>query len=91
MLHILRQRGGDAVRIDGVVVEAFGLEENLMAAALLEADDLVLDGGAVARANALDVAGVHRGAGEVALDDGVGLRRRVGDVADGLRRRDAFA
>ncbi len=32
VLHVLGQRGRDAVGIDGVVVEAFRLEEDLMAA-----------------------------------------------------------
>ena len=88
MLNVFGQRGRDAVRIDGVVVEAFGLEKDLVAAALLEAHDLVLDRGTVARADALDGAGVHRRAGEVALDDGVGRGIGVGDVAGDLRRRD---
>ena len=65
VLHVVGQRGGDAVRIDGVVVEAFGLEEDLVPLALGEAHHLVLDGRAVARADALDLAGVHRRAGEV--------------------------
>src|SRR4029453_11652154 len=54
VLNVFGERGRDAVRIDGVVVEAFGLEKDLMAAALLEAHDLVLDRGTVARADALD-------------------------------------
>ncbi len=88
MLHVLRQRGRDAVRIDGVVVEALGLEKDLMTAAFLEAHDLVLDRGTVAGAYALDGARVHRGAREIALDDGVGRGARMGDAADDLRRRD---
>jgi hypothetical protein len=39
----LGQRGRDAVGIDGVVVQAFGLQEDLVAAAVGEADNLVLD------------------------------------------------
>ena len=89
-LHIFRQRGRDAVRIDGVVVEAFGLEEDLVPLALLEAHHLVFDRRAIARADALDVAGVHRRAGEVRRDDGVGRFRGVGDVAGHLRRGDAI-
>ena len=87
-LHILGKRGRDAVGIDGVVVEAFGLQEDLVAAALLEAHHLVLDRGAVARACALDLARVHRRAAEVPLDDGVRCARRMRDAADHLRRRD---
>ena len=87
-LHIFGERGRDAVRIDGVVVETFRLEEDLMPLALLEAHHLVFDGRAIARADALDVAGVHRRAGEVRGDDGVGRFRGVGDVAGDLRRGD---
>ena len=42
-LHILRQRGRNAVGIDRVVVKSFRLQENLVAVALAEAHDLVLD------------------------------------------------
>src|SRR4029078_7449338 len=59
MLHVLGQRGRDAVRIDGVVVETLRLEKDLVAAALLEANDLVFDRGTIARADTLDGAGVH--------------------------------
>ena len=55
-LHVLRQRGRNAVRVDGGVVEAFRLKEDLMAVALAEAHDLVLDRRAIARAAALDLA-----------------------------------
>ena len=59
-----------------------------MPLALLEAHDLVLDGRAIARADAFDVAGIHRRAGEIRGDDGVGRFRGVGDVAGDLRRGD---
>ena len=78
MLHVLGQRGRDAVRIDGVVVETLRLEKDLVAAALLEADDLVFDRGTIARADALDGAGVHRRAIEIGGDDGVGGLRWCG-------------
>ena len=42
-LNLLRQRSRDAVGIDGGVVEPFRLPEDLMAVAVAEADDLVLD------------------------------------------------
>ena len=72
-LNVFRQRGRDAVRIDGVIVQALGLEKDLMASAILEADDLVLDGWAVARPDALDLAGVHRRAMDVRRNDRVRL------------------
>ena len=51
-LHIFGERGRDAVRIDGVVVETFRLEEDLVPLALLEAHHLVFDRRAIARADA---------------------------------------
>src|SRR5215467_5589265 len=55
-LHVLGKRGRNAVRIDSVVVEALWFEEDLVAAALLEAHDLVLDRGAITRTDAFDLA-----------------------------------
>ena len=85
-LHVERQRGRDPVRIDLVRVEALGLEIDLVAVALREAHDLVLDRRAVARADALDDARVHRRAVEAAADDVVGARVGVRDPARPLRR-----
>ena len=68
---------------------AFGLQEDLVAAAVGEADDLVLDRRAVARADALDLAGIHGRAIEVPPDELVGRRGRGGDAAGDLRRGDA--
>ena len=90
VLHVLGQRGRDAVRINRVVIEAFGLQKDLVTAALLEANDLVLDGRAIARADALDGTRIHGRAGEIGGDDGVGRSGRVGDVAGNLGRRDAI-
>ena len=53
-LHVERQRRRDAVRIDLVRREPFGLEENLVARPVGEAHDLVLDRRAIARPDALD-------------------------------------
>src|SRR4029077_5645553 len=88
VLHVFGEGGRDAVRIDGVVVEAFGLQKDLVTAALLEAHHLVLDRRAIARPYALDRARIHRRAGEVRFDDDVGRRRGVGDAARDLWRRD---
>ncbi len=90
LLHVLRQRGGDAVGVDGVVVQALGFEENLMRRAVAEAHDLVLDGRAIARAGAADLAGVDGRAVEVGADDAVGFLGGVRDVAGDLRRLDAL-
>ena len=85
VLHILRQRGRDAVRIDGVVVEAFRLEEDLMPVALAEPHDLVLDRRAIARTAAGDLARIHRRAMHVRPDDRMGRVRGAGDAAFDLR------
>src|SRR5207302_5449902 len=59
-LHVERQAGGDAVWVDFVAAEAFGLKKQLMAGFACEAVDLVLDGRTIARTHALDRAGIHR-------------------------------
>ena len=61
-----------------------------MAVALAEADDLVLDRGAIARAAALDLPGIHRRTMHVGPDDGVGGLGGAGDAALDLRILDAF-
>ena len=53
-LHVERQAGRDAVRIDLVRVEPLGLDEDLVRGLVREAHDLVLDRRAVARTDALD-------------------------------------
>ena len=87
-LHILRQRGRNAVRVDRVVVQSFGLEENLVAFPFGEADDLVLDRRTIARPDTLDLAGIKRRPADIGPDLRVGLGIRVGDVANGLRNLD---
>ena len=61
-----------------------------MARAVGEAHHLVLDRGAVARADALDLAGVQGRPVQVGADQVVPGRRGVGDVAHDLRLRDSF-
>ncbi len=53
-LHVERQARRDAVRIDLERVEAFGLEKDLVAGLVGEADDLVFDRRAVTRTHAVD-------------------------------------
>src|ERR1700738_888404 len=60
-----------------------------MAVAIAEADDLVLDRRAIARPGALDLPGIHRRAMHIGPDHLMGCRRRAGDAALDLRRRDA--
>lgn len=80
-LHFLGQRRRNPVGIDRVVVETLGLEEDLVAVALAEAHHLVLDRGAIARPDALDLARIDRREFEILLDDPVPGRRGPGDVA----------
>ena len=87
-LRLRRQRSRNAVRIDGGVVDALGLEEDLMALAIGEAEDLVLDRWTIARPSARDRAGIDGGAMRIRPHDAVGLLRRAGDVARKLRRGD---
>ena len=55
-----------------------------------EADDLVLDRRAVARAAALDLPGIHRRPVQIGPDEVVRGRRRAGDAAGNLRVVDAL-
>src|SRR3954453_16316022 len=59
-----------------------------MPVTVAEPDDLVLDRGTIARATALDLAGIHRRAMHIGPDDFMGRRRRPGDAALDLGRRD---
>ena len=77
-LHVLGQRGRDAVRIDGRIVQPLGLEEDLVAVAIGEAMDLVLDRRAVTRPDAADFPGEKRRAVEIGADDLVGARHWCG-------------
>ena len=56
-----------------------------MSLAIGEADDLVLDRGAIARANALDLPGIHRRAVEIGADQSMARRRGPGNEAADLR------
>ena len=85
MLHVFRQRRRDAVRINGVIVETFRLQENLMAVALAEFDDLVFDRRTITRARARDLSGIHRRAMHVGANDVVRRRDRARDAALDLR------
>src|SRR5205823_2490324 len=84
-LDLLGERGRDAVGIDGGIVEPFRLEEDLVAVALAEAHDLVLDRRAIARAATRNLPGIHRRAVNVVANNTMGRLDRAGDAALDLR------
>src|SRR5258706_14101172 len=83
-LHIERQARGDAVRIELVRREAFGLQKYLMTLLGGKTVNLVLDGGAIARSHALDDPGVHRRTIQVPANDVVASRVRLRNPAGQL-------
>ena len=85
-LHIERQRGRDAVRVDLVRVEPLGLQEDLVAGLVGKAIDLVFDARAVARAHSFDHAREHRAAVKALADDLVRALVGVRDPAADLAR-----
>ena len=88
-LDVDGERGAHAVEVDLVGVEALGFEKELVGVLVGKLDDLVFDGGAVARADGVDLAAVHGRAMDVVADDAMGFGRGVGDVAGHLRLGDA--
>src|SRR6478672_1309744 len=88
-LHLRRERGRYAIRIDEVTVQSLRLEKNLVRVAIGKALHLVLDRRAIAGAPALDRAGKQRRTVEVGSDDVVGARARPRDRATKLRRANA--
>src|SRR5688572_27830711 len=88
LLDILGQRGGNPVGIDGRIIEALGLEKDLMRLPILEPHDLVLDRGTVARSRTFDLSRIDWRPVEIGRDDrmrfSIGLRHMAGN----LRRRD---
>ena len=89
-LHIFRQAGRDAVRIDRVVVQPLGLQEDLVALAFGEAHHLVLDRGAVARPHPLDAPAIDRALVQVGADQRMRRGRGGGDAAGHLPVGDAL-
>ena len=81
ILHILRQAAGGTLQIHLFGVFAAGFHKDGMPVLARKAHHLVLDGGAVARANALDHAAIERAALDVIQNDPVGLGVGIGDPA----------
>ena len=85
-LHIERQAGRDAVRVNLVRGQPLRLDENLVRSLVGKAHDLVFNGRTVARPHTFDRAGVHRRAVEATADDVVRALVGVRDVARHLAR-----
>jgi len=68
-----------------VSVQALRLQEELMLRLVRKLDDLVFDGGAIARAYALNLPGIHCRPVDVFANDAKRFRRSKGDVAADLR------
>ena len=86
VLDVKRQAGRDAVGVDLVRGQAFGLQKNLVAGLVGKAVDLVFDAGAITRADAVDLAGEHGAAVKTRADDVVRALIGVGDPARHLLR-----
>ena len=83
-LHILRQRGGEALDVNLLGIQAHGLQEELVAVLVGEAHHFVLNGRAVPGANPLNGAGEEGGTVQIGPDDVVGVLVGVGDPAADL-------
>jgi hypothetical protein len=84
VLDLDRQTGGAAVDIIFVGVATLGFEEDLVTFFIGEADNLIFEGRAIARANSFDLSAVERAFIEVGPDDIGSLRGGVGDVTGNL-------
>src|SRR5574337_1009703 len=85
-LHVVRQRGGDAVGVDLERVQPLRLDEDLVRVLLGETHHLVLDRRAVTRPDAFDLAGIQRRAVQGTADDLVRALAGVSDPAADLAR-----
>ncbi|AUW45057.1 hypothetical protein CUJ84_Chr004755 [Rhizobium leguminosarum] len=85
-LYIRRQRGGNPVRIDRVIVQSLRLEKDLMSIPLSKFHQLVFDRRAITRPDALDLPGIHCRAHNVVDNDAVGRFGRPGHPAFDLWR-----
>src|SRR3546814_20007379 len=77
----LFRSGRIAIGVDDMIVRALRLQKDLVPVAVAEADDLVFDGGAIARPPGPDHAGVKRRAIQAFADHAMRRFRRAGDGA----------
>ncbi len=69
LLDLLRQAGRYAVRVNSVVIKAFGFEKNLVPAAIREPHDLIFYRWTVARTAGFNLAAINRRAIEIGPDE----------------------
>ena len=86
-LHIGGHGGGEALQIHFLGVFSDGLHKELMPLLIRKANDLILNGGAIARTDALYFSAVQRGAMKILADDAVRLLIGINDMAGQLRQR----
>ena len=84
VLNIEGQAGGNAVGVILVGAKPFRLQKNLVAVLASTAVDLVFHAGAIAWADAVNLAGEHRAAVKTGADDLVGALIGVGHPAGHL-------
>ena len=89
-LHIERHGRGKALHVNFLGIQPHGLQKQLMARLVRETYHLILNGGAIPRANALDHPAVKRRAVQILPNDFVRFIRRIGQVAHGLIGRRAL-
>ena len=80
-LHLFGQRRGEALNIKLLRVKPHRLDKELVPRLVCKGHDLRLNAGAVARADALNDAGVYRAAVEIVADDLMCALVGVGEVA----------
>ena len=80
-LHVDGQGRAHAIDVDLVRLQALRFQIKLVRFLIGKLDDLVLDRGAIASPDAVDLSAVHRRAVHVIADDAVSFRRGVSDVA----------
>ena len=81
VLHSLGQAGRKPLQVHFLGILTAGLNKDGMALLLLKAHDLILDGRAVARTDALNIPAVERRAVQVVENDLVGLGVGIGNIA----------
>ena len=84
-MHLLREARGHALHIHLIRGKPFGFDEDLMAVLVRKAGDLILNGGAIARARRVDEAGIHGAALQVRADDRMRGLVGIGEIAGHLR------